>query len=762
MAECFLRMFWFYSAKLRSQSHYPSFFGIVSFLLVVLAPLASAEVKLVGSPAMRMPASSDSTEAILHLQSDQKERVSLSLGELVNKSTKEVLPIDVTFDPSTLDMEPDRIFSVKVSVSKVYFEGEAEADILSQGVSTGVLRIARSGLEVSLVGGAEIFFRKGEGTVVQLRNDSRYRYELGWMVQIGGEKYCGSNSSCEMIQNWKSVVLPPKGMSSVEIDPPSAWFGWFGQQNRDATLWLAFPGALPTRAIAFQAKLRDPLYPDHASSIVLWLALGALFSLIVRHWVPNSQRKRELKDQIRQISNKIAGISTEIDATLRVLVREHCNWLDVLQKSMYTIMPDYTTIAQRCGQAIALLERRVDLIEEIDTVYEQLSTWWESCPPPSQIDRVEDLLRNAQEPLKKVQPQETDFLEVQKRIEKARSLTERMGTPDPDFGKELATRLTGLRAEMCELKKMCEPQGEDKNIYKCVSEKLPGPFAFLKSKLPENIPEQRYSLVDYELETCRIIRDYIWAWEGSTSDAQKKLKAIEPLLIEHLAHKSWNELRLARLLLEQFRENSDESTIKDAINNSVTQMDLEQEPVEVHFGRTVQFRVRFRRPELNWSPARELFKCEWDFGGDDGSTEKGWTTSYFYRDQRSTWKKLVDWGKRMVQPQKFKRPEYAVRVRFVDKEGNIVSSKDNEGKSIESLLKRPVKPQPDPQEDRWTRSFNEFIGLLVSIFVPLISLIAVAREQLQQDTAGGAMTIFLLGFSSEAIISVFKQRLPPQ
>jgi hypothetical protein len=35
---------------------------------------------------------------------------------------------------------------------------------------------------------------------------------------------------------------------------------------------------------------------------------------------------------------------------------------------------------------------------------------------------------------------------------------------------------------------------------------------------------------------------------------------------------------------------------------------------------------------------------------------------------------------------------------------------------------------------------------------------AAAKEQLAQNPAGGALMIFLLGFSSDALISVFKRR----
>lgn len=72
-----------------------------------------------------------------------------------------------------------------------------------------------------------------------------------------------------------------------------------------------------------------------------------------------------------------------------------------------------------------------------------------------------------------------------------------------------------------------------------------------------------------------------------------------------------------------------------------------------------------------------------------------------------------------------------------------------------------VEVRPDPHDDRRTRSVSELIGLLVSIAVPFLALIAGARDQLARNPAGAAMTVFLPGYSSESIISVFKQLASP-
>jgi hypothetical protein len=53
---------------------------------------------------------------------------------------------------------------------------------------------------------------------------------------------------------------------------------------------------------------------------------------------------------------------------------------------------------------------------------------------------------------------------------------------------------------------------------------------------------------------------------------------------------------------------------------------------------------------------------------------------------------------------------------------------------------------------------TEALGLAVSVAIPFVTLVTSATAQLAQNPAGGGLTIFLLGFSSDAVIAVFKQR----
>jgi hypothetical protein len=77
---------------------------------------------------------------------------------------------------------------------------------------------------------------------------------------------------------------------------------------------------------------------------------------------------------------------------------------------------------------------------------------------------------------------------------------------------------------------------------------------------------------------------------------------------------------------------------------------------------------------------------------------------------------------------------------------------------VEATLERKIPLERSHSRDRHSRLFGEVISLAVAVLVPLVSLLAGAKEQLAQNSSGGALVVFLLGFGSDAIISVFKQR----
>jgi hypothetical protein len=750
---------------------------------------STAGVSVVAPAVIRFDASKSSAEGTVRVTSPRAAPLVLDAGAIVLKSTKEVLHAAVAFQPGTLELQPNEVREVKVLVSEAFFEGEAEVEVLNRGARFGSLSVTRGPLAVTLVD-TQAVFRQGEKVALRLRNDSPYSYRLAWMARIGPHRYCGPPSTApardkaclDDTSDWSVVTIPAKDTQTIDIDPPAAWFDTsFVERPAPAFLSLSPGPSLPKSVHEMRATLRGPFVEWQWTYMLLLLAAGAVFSLVVRHWVPNMHRKRELKDHIRRVRSKINGFSDDIDDEVRTLARVQGFCLDALRKSTLTIMPDYATVAAVCAQGIALLDRRVDLIEEVDSIYAVERVKWAMCPPPSQVDRVEDRLRGALETLKKAELSEAEFIAVKGEIDAARAQTQRMGTEDPEFGKDLEARLLVMRDELKHF--------EQAPAYVALKAELPGIFRTLDAApaaggaqpgpgalpalpaAPENgappgsagepIPALRYSLLDYNLSALAICRDYLWLAE-SAKDAAELRTAIGPLLVQHLARQSWGELRQARLLLKQFREHSYESDIWEAVEARDAAMYIVHEPTDVWYHRLVEFRIYFRRSELNWSAARELVTPVWHF--DDGCQPRGWTISHFFTDTRSSRRKWLDRWRTWTSGTPATWTEQ-VRVSFEGSRGgnggtDTGGAGNGQLRTHDDALTIPVTVQADPSDQR-TRTFSEAIGLAVSIFIPLVSLMATAQDQLVQSSAGGALTIFLLGFGSDAIISVFKQRMTP-
>src|SRR5262245_28705847 len=227
---------------------------------------ASSTLSVIETPAVRLPASSHEGKGRLRLRATGDQRVLLTVGPLTDLATKEVLPATIAFaetasQAAEFDMKANTVYDIAVTVSKVFFEGEAQAPILNQNTKIGDLQIVRSAFAVNLLSDSPIVFRENTTTAIPIRNDSRDAYVVSWMMQIGADKYCGNGrDSCDNVKNWATVTLQPKERAYIEVTPPVAWFrdalpGWFRYTGAlrhrvtDATLSLALPNDVPRRTL---------------------------------------------------------------------------------------------------------------------------------------------------------------------------------------------------------------------------------------------------------------------------------------------------------------------------------------------------------------------------------------------------------------------------------------------------------------------------------------------------------------------------------
>lgn len=740
--------------------------------------------------------------------------------------------------------------SVGVTVSNVQGEGEAEAPLINDltGAQIGVLRIRRTpfdvALDVPLVIGEntqKLDFKRGTSTSLVLKNNNFAPYKVRWMMVVNGEKYCGEktpqkrwsdwwsreswgdwfshwfgSSQSNFCEKWGEVNIPPNSKRSVEFTPPGQWFPRYFQSifkedvqasrlrlrlepfdegGMRGTLSPLAEKFLPEKEIPFTANLAfySPNTQLISSTIVIGfiLVLGGAFSLVVRNWIPNQLRKQDFKEQLAKLAVRTGSLSSQINSNLRVLVRLEPKRLTNLLKSRVIISPDMATVFTQCEKGIKSLERRVGILETIDSTYDRLDTLWASCPPPSLIDKVEQLLSKASQFLRCNDPSEFDFEAAKTLVAEAGLYCDKINASDDKFAGYLNAKIASLKLGFA---------GDDSlkstGTYPRIHGVLPGPFKILKEKKEKqengNVPSiesDDYTTLDISVLALTMIREYILLYENSSdAELRKGLDDHESEFVKHLGLQSREQLSKARSLLRQMREGIYTTDIEEAIKHK--EIAIEMDPPIAREQHPVRFTARFKRSELNDSAARDNFDCVWDFGTAHELMDKGrlWRRSSppppndsgHSLDSSDTKKspatiadapnpgvqisspnnRLDENGDRLIER------GWSVSHYFVHNTTHHISAwfEDASGKTIggnenKLILGRSVTPTLDPSAQSRDRLKTEAASLAIVLVVALLGLITGAREQvLKLDIVPGLVTVFLLGFSADAIKNLLTQR----
>jgi hypothetical protein len=737
---------------------------------------------------------------------------------------------------------------VRITVSQIQGEGEGRIPLINSitGAQIGQLRLIRTpfdvSLDVPLVVGEntqKLNFKRGTPTSFVLKNGSSTPYKVRWMMAVNGVKYCGQDAPSYNLlswgwiksfflpqerprctpekwkEEWKSENISPNSKKIIEIVPPDGWFPRAFQSifkddvqvsslrlrleeyaggETSGTLSELAKESLPEKEIPFTAHLAfySPNTQLILSTIVISVVLlvGGVFSLIVRNWVPNQLRKQDLKEKLAKLSVKTSALSSRLDSNLRVLVRVEPKRLTDLLNSRIIISPDMATVFTLCEKGIKSLERRVSILETVDSTYERLDALWSSWPPPSLIGNVELQLSKASQLLRSTDPSEFDFEAAKTSVAGAILSCERIHADDDKFAEYLNGRITSLKSSLA-------PQGPIGSTQTCerIRKLLPGLFKILEDeqdpKHPTPIASDDYSRLDMSALALTMIRDYVQLYENS-SNLQKDLRLVEyeDKFIKHLSLQSREQLAKAQSLLRQMREGIFTSDIEEAIRNR--EIAIEMDPPVAREQHPVRFSARFNRIDLNDSAARESFECIWDFGNAHVHIDKGrfWSrskpkgavdgalvlaASNSMKDDKTHAgdpNRGVESGSSNNQPveseDRFIERGWSVCHYFVLNTTHHVTVwfEDQTGKTIcennsKLELKRPVLPAIDPSAQSKDRLKTEMVSLAIVLVVALLGLITGAREQvLKLDIVPGLVTVFLLGFSADAIKNLLTQRSP--
>jgi hypothetical protein len=735
-----------------------SSFGMILVCCCSIAEGATNILTLLGSPALIVRQASDTTSTWLYLRNDSTATitVSLSAGDFISKTTGKALGAQITFtgpgesSPKPIyatSLAPDSVLIIKASASNIWEAGESEAVLYNKGVEIGKLKALKYrvpfGVELELMkpDSPMVSFEHGRSSRLILKNNDAMTYAVSWELVIRGKADSG-----------KGVILPRNGTNHIEVNPPNEWFaswftGLFKEEAREGMLTLRLqPSAstddpsLPMKTISITAHLSYWSKPlrDFLSNVIIFvvLAAGGLSSLILSYWIPNHLRRLDLKEELNRIAEKIRDLSCQIDSSLRVLVRMERRRLNVMLESRSVISPELAGVFAQISQGIATLNKRIDLLEQIDSTYDRLQSLPTSEILPTVIDQLEKNLRKAARLLRSTEPKEDDFQTAKGLVDKSISRLDRFNEMDQELATILAERVKRFQAVRQPQDQAVEAESIEN--YKSIQPRLQtllheeGQKDFTD---PSQIPSERYADLDAETIKFELENDYktlkgygLQIEDATDEEMQKVLNKLEKDFQNDLRRDSLDALRSAQRVVRQMKEGIFAKNILDAIKNR--KVSIEWEPRTVRANQPTQLRVWFHLAELNRSAAREEFTCVWDFDHDD-LTETGWVVSHFFPEGRT----------------------YEVKAHFQDAEGQEIKNADG------NVLMEKIKVQLEQTVTFGDRARIEATRLAIVLFATLLGLIAGAREQLLKlDVGAGLIAVFLLGFGADTIKNLLTQR----
>ncbi len=693
--------------------------------------------------------STNTAVGLLHLkyQAEGDTAVSLSIGDFISKTTGRGMGASVSFATpgesngsrvyEPVELVPGKSVTVEITARNVWEAGESEADLYNNGNKIGTVKAVKYRvpfaikLAVATSDLPEIAFQKGEEQRILLMNDDAMTYPATWDLTVDGQAFFGDQ-----------ITLPPNGSASITIKPPDAWFSaglssTFKNEVRDGVLTIRFAPSyesddpnLANRVFPVKAHLSywSPGTQSVATALLTFLALlaGGVCSLVLSQWVPNRLRRLDLKEQFESLALKTRGLSGQLDSSLRVLVRVERMRLNRLLYSRWIMSPDMATVFTQCVRRLALLNRQVEILENIDSAYDRLLEV--RLGPPSLLDRIEADLRKAASILNNSAFQDSELQAAQKLVADAVQRLSEISQPDLELAGKLVEKFEHLRREFDSTATPPPPVAMSvtrQRIEKAIS----GPFTFLKTANltdPTQIRAMQYAEVDRDLCKLELVRDYVSTVDKTIDPTfREAIESHERSFLDALRHDNWRSLQSARSLIAQMHEGVFAADIEAALQ--AKEVTIETEPPVGRRNWPMRLSIKFTRSVLDTSTAKESFRCDWDFG-QQGLKESGWTVYHYFPEVGT----------------------YTLTARFA-----------RSGEQAREIppLERPIDVRPDGSAAPRDRFWTEIIQLSIALAVALFALMAGAREQLMRlDLIPALIAIFGIGFAADTI----KNLLAPQ
>jgi hypothetical protein len=283
-----------------------------------------------------------------------------------------------------------------------------------------------------------------------------------WQLRVDAHETCGGK-----------VELAPKSSALLECIPKFEWWSCMTRvgslfrplSSPDATLILNNADTqatqppqppLSTVTLPVSAQFFSDSTQQWANYVVVlfFLLLGAGVSLILSAVIPNRLTRITLGERLHQVNRMISGMGEQIDSSLRIRLRVEGNRLEAVLLSRSNYSPEFALVVSQCSQGIDRLQRRLALVEQLGGVLRRLGeaeattriSWTHAEQARAKTSRAQEILR-------KDEPGEADFAEIEKAIADATQLLDNAAGVDPAFQDALLKKVDLLKKELPKFKK---------------------------------------------------------------------------------------------------------------------------------------------------------------------------------------------------------------------------------------------------------------------------------------------------------------------
>jgi len=756
-----------------------SLFLLTWFVACALSVSRAKALVLIESPTFAVASPGNNALGVLYIRNTDTNPVSVEIGadDFVSTTTGHGLGSSILFLSQNKWMPILDVtgicsgvsYPIQIQLTNIWEAGDSKAWLLTNGNPFATITASHVDVpfNISIAGALsltnEIVFVSKQGASLVVSNADAMTYPIRWELTAGGR----------VLTNGLAKLPPSSEALLANICNDEVFSGKLNhlvsEQLCEALLTLqlvftnqTFSGTAKGKLVHIHFRLpmssvaKDILAAGVNVWVLLLLILGAALSWALNLTLPNVKHRATLKAQIASLAERTHNLSTQIDSSLRVLLRVQRMRLGNGLGRVSAWSPATTNILDTVQVGVATLDRQLALVERIDRIYDVLTEQKTNSMSISTLEMVEDAISQACRLLRATSPTEADLQSAGPLILNAESRLIALVQTDDVLALGLSRRIKTVRARLLEYA-LSKPDAlrdvlgllpglrtkpTTSNQADANAELSPDNWLDPIYEQVSNVTQDLYKQLETKSRKLDLVLDYIQVLSNgqANEDRNRLLKARGQNLIKLLKMDGYVYLKQSKRVVQEMQEDIYAEDIKLELAYPSDSKTLVVPHATIEIGQTVarqfdpvQFRVTFRRQDINSSVARDEFVYEWNFGNQFVESGKALSIWHFFIDPAKS------------QP---------IKVIIYDgQDGTLVAA-----------LSKTIDVELTQSENSFyfsDKAWAESLRVAIALLAPMLALVAGAREKiLGQDFLTSAIAIFLMGFTANAIKDLLTQGAP--